>query len=387
MRSPVVAFSLIAAAAVSSASAANFPKSPDLSTGSLSPPADFLENRPGVISNYVHGKRRDIPAGLGTVNAAVHDPPRPNRDLVAHERRAPGERRVGSDRADARQDDGHAPPPRPEHPRPADGATGCNTGNTNAANVAGVEQNSPLAVVTGNPDGGVSCTGNVHGEPADQTGQLGSGESVVSPDAAPEEGSDVFNTNISDLLGQNDTSSSDNAIDSNAGETNDIAQPAFNANGYPIYPGTRTTQARRGLSTLTPTDARSSLYEVVNSTSQIAIRDEHHHHQALIRRLKMSGARVPRSGADVDSAYENDPVLDHVTAEGKPGESTQGAAIPGIGTPQHPGGNAYPGAVGSSRGGRVIESGNVINGEGASNVPGAGGRSQSGTAVGGNGVL
>ena len=67
---------------------------------------------------------------------------------------------------------------------------------------------------------------------------------------------------------------------------------------------------------------------------------------------------------------------------GAPGESIYGDAIPGSG-PQ--GGGAYPGTPGPSDGGQVIESGDVVDGDGNTNTPGAGGISRSGTAEGGDG--
>lgn len=73
--------------------------------------------------------------------------------------------------------------------------------------------------------------------------------------------------------------------------------------------------------------------------------------------------------------------------QGADGESIQGAAIPGTGTAESPGGAAVSGLVGSSEGGELINSGSGIDNDGGlGGTPGAGGVSESGLARGGQGA-
>ncbi|KAI0724282.1 hypothetical protein C8T65DRAFT_626014 [Cerioporus squamosus] len=107
-----------------------------------------------------------------------------------------------------------------------------------------------------------------------------------------------------------------------------------------------------------------------------------------------SGAAQDSSGGDVENDSQDGDVTnaDGSNAAGGAGSSFSGFAFGGNGNGHGPGGNAYTGATGASRGGNVVNTseGNGAGGDGgdtmdntAANTAGGGGESESGTAQGG----
>jgi len=124
MRSPVVAFSLFAAAAVVSASTNGLSSSPDLGLNTLSPKHGSVNLESSELKNYVH--RQDSGAettrtGLGISTPGVSP---------AHQKRAPVRQHSNTAQVEARPAEHvSAPRPRPERPV-AGGAVGCNDPST-----------------------------------------------------------------------------------------------------------------------------------------------------------------------------------------------------------------------------------------------------------------
>ncbi|KZT74794.1 hypothetical protein DAEQUDRAFT_807113 [Daedalea quercina L-15889] len=342
MRSPVVAFSLFAAAVSASAS---IPNSPDHDSGALSPKLDAVGFDDSGLKDYMY--RRDTGTGLGISKSRASAPAHYKRASPARQHSDPAELEIRPEEPRISER------PHPEPPVPG-GATGCNpdTVSEESAVVA-------TAADTRNENGGVSCSSSAQGASADSTTQDGSGN-AKSPSAGPASGSTIFDPGLDGLFnqGQGGGASGSGSVTGNNAEP--IQDTSVVHGTYPGYGTTRTTpQVPRGLSALTHEDAQNNLFEVVNGTTAVAAA------RSLPRTLSPDGAILD----DVDPGVT-----------GAPGESIYGDAIPGSG-PQ--GGGADPGIPGPSDGGRVIESGNVV--DSGSDTPGVGGHSRSGTARGGNG--
>ncbi|PCH33480.1 hypothetical protein WOLCODRAFT_147575 [Wolfiporia cocos MD-104 SS10] len=370
MRSPVVAFSLFAAAAVS-VSAGGLPKSHELNA--LSPPASLNKDSGGARA--LTNEPRADSVGLGIAGIA-----RDSAGAISHNERLHGDGRVDG----AGRDDGR--PQRDERPQKpgvpyGDGnsGNGCTVGNP-TADATEVENGALTAIDDSGTNGGVSCSGDVHAGNAD--GSPGSGN-AASPDAGPASGSDVYNKGVADLLGtqgqSGGTSESASASGGDPASMNEAEQGPVFVNGYPTYASGGATPARRSITTLSAEQARTSLFDVVNATTGQAQAPSS---DSIVRRF----VKVRREPTEL-FPYDPSTVVygDDDAGDGTSGDCVRGAEIPGQGTRDHPGGTATSGTVGPCDNGSVIEHGNVVDGDGASNTPGAGGRSESGTAVGGDG--
>ncbi|KAF9821885.1 hypothetical protein IEO21_00315 [Rhodonia placenta] len=360
MRSPVIAFSILAAAAVSASTTAPS-SSPDLSARSLDP-SQIIDKAVKSV-NSAGAKRRGVLAGLGFVDAGERDA----RNNAPHVRRATDAHRHKGRSSNAY--DSHAlhrgaertsPPPRPDHR--TEGADGCDGDNYSEGRISST-------------DGGVSCSSGAQGAAANQVGQHVGGESVASPDAGAASGTDITGNDLDDLMGIDGTSGGTGASPDAVGADGDdetIAPSNDYGNAYPAYPGTHTHRPLpRAFPSTSPEDARKELYEVVNNTMVGG------NNPSLVRRAA-TPVNIPALEEDRSPNGVINPGFD-----GAPGESIQGASIPGLGTVNNPGGSAQPGAVGSSAGGRVIENG--LTKDSKAHVPGVGDLSRSGTAMGGQG--
>ncbi|KAH9937515.1 uncharacterized protein B0H18DRAFT_971015 [Fomitopsis serialis] len=190
MRSPVIAFSLFAAAAVVSASTNGLSGSPVLGPNTLSPKPGSVNLDNSELKNHVH--RQDSGAeitrtGLGISKLGASSP--------AHQKRAPVRQHSNIAEVEARPaEHSPAPPPRPERPVTG-GVVGCNDPDTGSEGSAVVEN----ALNSGNENGGVSCSSSAQGASAGDIGQNGeSGPDAKSQDAAP--GSDALNQDLDGVL-------------------------------------------------------------------------------------------------------------------------------------------------------------------------------------------
>lgn len=120
MRSPVVAFSLLAAAATVSASITGTSNSPQLGPGSLTPKLDSLDRKDSGLDTYVH--RREAGTGLGIPNWDAHAPAHYKREFPARAHANPAENES--------RPTVHEPRPRPEPPMPNGAVTGCSDPST-----------------------------------------------------------------------------------------------------------------------------------------------------------------------------------------------------------------------------------------------------------------
>ncbi|KAI0932414.1 hypothetical protein AcV7_000475 [Taiwanofungus camphoratus] len=323
MRNPMVAFSLFAAAIMTVSGVSNSPSS---DSQSLADTLNASDGQPGG-GIRMHSRRQAAYVGLSALDRTVPDAIvnnlRPNKRFRL--RRADGRSsRLANDRL---QTDEMPPPRPPTTSRPA-AASGCD----NSSDDGSPDQDSVLDVIASG--GGVSCSSDVRGGSADDAGP----QSAASEDADPALGTSVISTGEDDYTGNGDMSASHYGDVSRAhvGDT---------PTEYPRYP----------------------------------------------RRAEGAGGTVKAatSSLSADSPQNGGAVLDDVNSglQGADGESIQGAAIPGTGTAESPGGAAVSGLVGSSEGGELINSGSGIDNDGGlGGTPGAGGVSESGLARGGQGA-
>lgn len=364
MRSPVIAFSILAAAAVS-ASTTGPSSSPDLSARSVDP-SHIIDKAVKSVNSADVQRRGGLLGGLGGLGF-VDAGERDARNNAPHVRRATDAHRHKGRSSNAY--DGHAlhrgaertsPPPRPDHR--TEGVDGCDGDNYSEGRVSST-------------DGGVSCSSSAQGAAANQVGQHVGGESVASPDAGAASGTDITDNGLDGLMGIDGTSGgTGTSPDAVGADGDDVTVSPSNdyGNAYPTYPGTHTHRPlSRAFPSASPEDARKELYEVVNNTMAGG------NNPSLVRRA-VTPVNIPALEEDRSPNGVINPGSD-----GAPGESIQGASIPGLGTVNNPGGSAQPGAVGSSAGGRVIENGHTKDSK--AHVPGVGDLSRSGTAMGGQG--
>ena len=134
MRSPAVAFSLLAAATVVSVSASGLPSSPGIDSRTLSPKLDAVDLK-GSGLNHVH--QREVGTGLGIFGAS---PP-------THSKRAPIGRPHSSNNIGSRPEELAHSVPRPEHAE--GGAIGCNDPDTAPEESATVAHGTVLQPIIG----------------------------------------------------------------------------------------------------------------------------------------------------------------------------------------------------------------------------------------------
>ncbi|CCM02798.1 uncharacterized protein FIBRA_04909 [Fibroporia radiculosa] len=349
MRSPIVAFSVFAAAAISVSATNSLPNSPDLNA-TLSAPhtqADPLTQR--AVSHRA-------PRHSGLVDSAVkHAQVLPQ---APHEKRAVVARPAG----------------RPAPPRPSrqNHGGGCTTPNSNSPGADNMNVDISHES-SGSSDGGVSCSSDAHAGSADSIGQ-----NAISPDASP-----AFRSAILDAISGTSSAGSGEGDPVDLGKPSDSGSPGEtlpksvheeHANGhYPDYPkiwsqSQSPTPVRRSLSTaLTQEEARKELYEVMNSTvvgtsagTKLVRRKEYTDNHPLPRTVgedelsKGIATRHISKGKASSQYYRKRTMYIHVTTEmpSAQGQSLRGAETPGMGTLLYSGGEAHSGEVGSSGGGR-----------------------------------
>ncbi|GBE78178.1 hypothetical protein SCP_0110610 [Sparassis crispa] len=376
MRSPVVTFSLFAAAAFTVTGAST----PVGNANSLSANSGASDARGSRVYRDVQDSGRDL--GLGVSDHGLSNP-----DLEVGEDHLG---RRGVSRGYERPDDQH---PRPERPaRPPAPQLGNNYSGTcdgssasgdSANNVDGSNAGYSI-VTTGSLSGGVSCTENAVGASADSSDpNSGAAPAFGAPEAAIA----LKEPNVADVF-DNANTSADTASPAGRVAESAGAPPTFGSY-YATKPAKRTfglpgiqarpkpaLRRRNGITgSLSGLDQRVPGQRPAPSADDASPQtgdNENEDITSFADAVGAAGSAPPGDNAVFQDADSNQ--------DGAPGQSIQGAGIPGIGDGQNPGGEANPGAPGSANGGTVSNSGNVNN-DVESNTPGVGGLSRTGVAA------